>query len=47
MIVYIWVTVKGTYLKPSHIARVSGILQTILVAFQEEFEKKPAKKKQD
>lgn len=30
----------STYLKPSHIPRIAGILQTILVALKEEFEKK-------
>ena len=32
-----------THLKPSHVARIAGILQTVLVAFQEEFKEKPAK----
>lgn len=33
-----------TYLKSSHISRITSILQTILVTLKEELEKKPAKK---
>jgi hypothetical protein len=30
------------YLKAAHVPRVSGILQTVLIAFQEELEEKSA-----
>lgn len=29
-----------TYLKSSHISRIAGVFQTILIALQEEFKKK-------
>ena len=32
---------KSFYLESSHVTRIAGILQTILVALQEEFEKEP------
>lgn len=30
-----------TYLKSTHVSWIAGILQTVLVALQEEFEEKP------
>ena len=33
------------YLESSHVTRIAGILQTILVALQEEFEKEPEKRR--
>lgn len=32
----------GAYLETTHIPRVAGVLQTVLVAFQKELEEKPA-----
>jgi len=31
-----------TYLKTSHITRISGVFETILIALHEEFQEKPA-----
>ena len=48
---FLWQTVNNkihflilySYLKSSHVSWISSIFQTILVAFQKEFEEKPAK----
>ena len=31
-------------LEPSHVSRISGVFQTVLVAFQEEFQLEPEKR---
>lgn len=35
----------NTHLKASHVARIAGIFQAILIAFEEEFQKEPVRKK--
>lgn len=38
------VVMSSSYLEPSHVPRISGVLQAILVALEEELEEKPGNK---